>query len=262
MKNLNLVSVIALSAALAACGPNDPPPLPDVEGFDADRPALSADAPEMDETVAAFQSFADEVFSLDGGTEANFDAVNDVLPDLVSISWDEKAFDAGSGATVFGDFTITINTEPEFGLRAEEAKVWGLDDGFITARMGGERLNETGPIVSRVEMTGLEYYGVANALNQMFEAMSSTMDEEMQAEFDPVISNFEVKSDKVVLSNLTLRPYEYTPAPDSLYDFLDVPEDEMEQVRENVALFQQIIAVARTIGIEKAAMFDSTVNLQ
>ncbi|MGB3626372.1 MAG: hypothetical protein WA989_11100 [Henriciella sp.] len=262
MKTLHLVSAISIAAALTACERNEPPPLPNVEGFDAETPAVSEGAPDMEETIAAFQTFADEAFDIDDGTQADFAAINAALPDLVSITWDSEAFDADTGATLFGDLTATINTDPEFGLRASEARVWGLDDGFISARMRGERLDETATAISRMELSGLEYYGVANALNQMFDAMASTMDDEMQAEFDPVVSNFEITADKFVISNLTLRPYEYSPAPDSLYEFLDVPEDEVEQVRENVGLLQQIVAVSRTIDIEKAAIFDSTINLQ
>lgn len=262
MKKLNLVSALAIAAALTACGRDEPPPLPDVEGFDTETPELSADAPDMAETIAAFETFADEAFSLDGGVQADLASINEALPDLVSVSWGETSFDESSGATVFDNLAITINIEPEFGLRAEEAKVWGLDEDFISARMRGERLDETASAASRIEMSGLEYYGIANALNQAFNAMASTMDEEMQAEFDPQVSTFEVTADKLVLSNFTLRPYEYAPAPDSLYEILEVPEDEIEQVRESVALLQQVLAVFRTISIEKAAVFDSTVDFQ
>ncbi|WP_370234963.1 MULTISPECIES: hypothetical protein [Henriciella] len=262
MKLVTFVSTLALAGALVACGKEEPPPLPETPEFNGETPRIAGDGPSIEETVAAFQAFADEAFSLEGGTEAGFDALNGALPELVSVSYDAKSFNADSGATEFDGLAITINTEPAFGLRAAEARLWGFDEDFLVARLGGERLDESSKLFDRLEAETISYFGVANAVNTLFEAfVTSIEDEEAAQDVDLAIDKFDVTAERMVVSSLNLRPFEFAPAPDSLYDFMDVPEEERGNARKAVELVQQVLAVSRTISIDDAVMYDAKVNL-
>ncbi|MEM5516691.1 hypothetical protein WNY37_06995 [Henriciella sp. AS95] len=261
MKLLNWVSTIAIAGALVACGKDEPPPLPDESGFSGEMADASEDAPDFEETIKAFEAFADEAFLLQDGSEAGFDELNEALPDLVTVSWDEKSFDDSTGATALTGLAITINTDPAFGLRAEEARLWGFDEGFLAARLRGEQLDVEARLFDRLEAENLSYFGVADAAETLFDSLAAEAEDDDLDSVDFALDTFEVTANRMVVSNLTLRPYEFAPAPDSLYEMMEVSEDEIENVRMAVGLAQQALAVMRTVAMEDAVVYDAKVDV-
>ncbi|WP_084418061.1 hypothetical protein [Henriciella litoralis] len=289
MKSLKWIAALAVSFGIAACGKNEPPPLPDVAGFEGGTPEAADGMPDWAATMDSFESFADELFTVRDGREAELADIQDALPDLVSLSWDEKSFNEDNGATRLENLRITINTEPAFGLAIAEADIWGLNSDFIAARLRGERLDEQGDMFERVVARDLSYFGAADALNSLFQ----TLEDEIQTD-DAEFAEFGVRqldgtTERLAMSGGKLRPFEYVPLSEAQYaaldemfndssdwdsdaypeadDPMDLPaEDAVDEVAEvdeglkTLRLAQQVIAVLRTIEIEKGAVSGTEVQ--
>ncbi len=269
MKHLTWMSALVLAGSLSACGDRDGPATP--EKALGDKPtATSEAAADWEASIADLRGLAGEDFSLDGGVEANLDQVNAALPDLVSVSWDEKSFDEASGATVFSGLRVTIASEPEFGMLAEEAEVWGLDTDFIAARLNGERLSETGPALSRLEARNLSYFGVAGAMEALFDSFLDSIEADSDMDIDFDIGMFESNTAEMVISNLTLRPFELSPVSDTFFadlgaDVEGADEEEQAQMAmalDGIRLAQHVIAVVRSLEIEESAWYDTDVKME
>lgn len=261
MKTVSSLSALLLAGALAACGNGKDEPAPD-----APPPPAESDvsAGEWQESIASLQALAGEAFSLEGQLEADLQPINEALPDLLSVSWDDKSLDPTSGATVFKGLKVTVATEPEFGLQAEEAELWGLDTEFVAARLRGERLDETGLAFNRLEARNVSYFGVANAFNTLFDAMEESIEDESGTDVDIGFETFDSQTAEMVLSNVSLRPYEMVPISDTFFEDLvpdeeisDEDREEMAVATEAVRLAQQAVAVVRTLSIESGASYDS-----
>ena len=68
MKRLYWLPAAFLATSLVSCGKNEPPPLPDVAGFEEDGTDALSDPRDWSETVTAFESFAGDAFSFEGGS--------------------------------------------------------------------------------------------------------------------------------------------------------------------------------------------------
>lgn len=261
MKTVSSLSALFLAGVLAACGNGKDEPAPD-----APAPPAESDvsAGEWQESIASLQALAGEAFSLEDQLEADLQPINDALPDLLSISWDDKSLDPTSGATVFTGLKVTIATEPEFGIQAEEAELWGLNTDLVSARLRGERLDETGLAFNRLEARNVSYFGVANAFNTLFDAMEESIEDDSGTDVDFGFDTFESNTAEMVLSNVSLRPYELVPISDTFFEDLvpdeeisDEDREEMAVATEAVRLAQQVVAVVRTLSVESGASYDS-----
>ena len=260
MKRLTAFSALLVAGSLAACGNN---------GGDTPKPPVETPeaAADWEASIASLQALAGEDFSLENQLEADLAPINEALPDFLSISWDDKSLDEATGATLFTGLTITIATDPEFGIRADEAEVWGLNTDLISARLSGERLDESGLAFNRLEARGASYFGVANAMNTLFNAMEETIREqgdELEIGFD--VETFDSTIREMVMSNVSLRPYEIVPVSDTFFYDLGVPDEEMTEEDEQsmamavdaVRLAQQVVAIGRSLAVEDGAVYDST----
>lgn len=264
MKTVSSLSALLLAGALAACGNGKDEPAPDAPAPPAESEVSAGD---WQESIAGLQALAGEAFSLEDQLEADLQPINDALPDLLSISWDDKSLDPASGATVFKGLKVTIATDPEFGIQAEEAELWGLNTDLISARLRGERLDETGLAFNRLEARNVSYFGVANAFNTLFDAMEESIEDESGTDVDFGFETFESNTAEMVLSNVSLRPYEMVPISDTFFKDLLPDEEITEEDREEMAvatqaarLAQQVVAVVRTLSIESGASYDTTAS--
>lgn len=293
MKLSRWIPAAIAAVVLAACGRNEPPPLPEVPGFgsEADDPVIAPR--DWSETVAAFETFAEEALSIEGASEADIAGVQAALPDWISLSWDEASFDSASGATTFSNLALTINTEPAFGLSMETARFWGLDGDFLAARLSGERLDETGKVFDRMEATSVRYFGIADALNALFETMLALEMDGAASEFN--VQEVTVEADRLVIAGMSLRPFEYVPLSDEQFAALDdamqgdelpplvvsgTGDDEDEPALEAetdepvesdadtpfeeadvIRIAQQAIAFGRTLSVDRGAAFGISARL-
>lgn len=290
MKLPHWICAAAIAVSLTACGKNEPPPLPDVPGFGEDAGEPVASPRDFGATISAFESFADEAFRQGGGKEADLSAVQAALPGWISLSWDSQTFDAASGASEFENLAVTIHTEPSFGISMETARVWGLDSDFLAARLSGQRLEESGKLLDRLEASNVRYFGMANALNTAFEALNEL--ESGAAVID--VRDMSMTIDRFVSAGMSLRPFDYVPISEAQFAALDgavegddglppvevmpesgpqdagpvtdealpaetqtgLPVSEIEIVR----IAQQALAVGRSVSTERGAAFGLTMR--
>ena len=267
MKKLTFMGALLVAGTLSACNGADDTdtaaaqPLPETEQADT----------AWEASIAPLRALAEEAFNLEASSEADLSAINEALPDLFSISWDEKSFDEGTGATVFTGLKITIATDPEFGLQAGEAEVWGLNSDLIAARLRGERLDETGLVFNRLEARNVKYFGLAGAMNVLFDALKEEIEEESEAYEDLVLNveTFEAETAEMVMNGVSLRPFEYVPVSDSIFDAIGVAQEDEDELgpdemadREfalkTLRLAQQVLAVSRSLSVEEGASYNTS----
>lgn len=265
MKTIGWVSGLVLATSLAACDQVRTPPGLDRAGSgDEAGPAASGTVGVTDwqGTLVEYEAFADTPYSSEGGLEADLSGVQAALPDMLSLSWNETAFDAASGATAFSDLRLTLNTDPAVSIAIDEARVWGFDGDFLAARLRGERLDEAGTVFERLEADGYAIVGAADALNAAFGVLEDELGEGADTVFG--VSQLDIAAETSVTSNLSLRPFEYVPVTDEQFSKLDEffgagdfdAEDEEADAGvqpEHVRTAQKVLAAFRSISIERGA---------
>ena len=213
------------------------------------------ETPEVSDLVGtvdfdSFMAVANESFVSSGASEADLSGVVAALPDYASLTWASKSFDAESGATQFEDLAIGFGTEPQFGLNFETAKVWDLEPGLLTARLSGERLSESGPIFSRMEGENVSYFGVSQAMNMVVDSILTGMDAELPEGMDLSFDEFESNTDKLVLTGVSLRPWELSVLTQE--QVAEFGEEVPEQAMDFIHLAQHLIAVSRAVAMDKS----------
>lgn len=249
LKTWTVAAIVATS--LTACAPaEDTPETPT---------AMSKVTTDADPVVAEFMAFANESFTDAGASEADLSALMASLPDYAAITWDAKSFDPESGATVFEDLSIGFGNDPQFGINFEDAKLWGFDDELLVARLGGERLSETGLIFTRMEGSNVSYFGVDLAFNALFESIFSQIDEDLPEGFEVAFERLESNTERFVVSNVGLLPWELSLLPQETLTSLD--EDIPPTVTEAIHTAQWLVAIGRSMSVEKSFAENTLVNL-
>ncbi|MEO1552524.1 MAG: hypothetical protein AAFR82_01225 [Pseudomonadota bacterium] len=239
------------ATALAACTPGT-----EVADDPAGSTTMTAQA---DPVVAEFMAFANESFVDAAASEADLSSLVASLPDYAAITWDVKSFDAESGATVFEGLSIGFGSDPQFGLTFEDARLWGFEDELLVARLGGERLSESGLILTRLEGTNVSYFGVDLAFNALFESIFSQIDEDLPEGFEVAFERLDVNAERVVVSNLGLLPWELSLLPSETLTALD--EDIPPTVTEAIHTAQWLVAIGRALSIDKSVTENTLVNM-
>lgn len=249
LKTWTVAALVATS--LTACTPS-------AEGPD-DSTESGAVSVETDSVVAEFMTFANASYSESDSSEADLSGLVASLPDYAAITWDAKSFDAASGATVFEDLSIGFGTDPQFGITFEDAKLWGYDDELLVARLGGERLSESGLLFTRMEGRNVSYFGVDLAFNALFDSIFSQIDEDLPDGFEVAFERLESNTERFVVSNAGLLPWELSLLPSETLTALD--EDIPPAVTDAVHTAQWLVAIGRSISVEKSVATNTLVNL-
>ena len=247
-KKLWLSGAIA-AALLVACTPGTEKP-----------EAPATETASSSAMLDAFMAVADETLIVENAREADLTALVAALPDYATLSWDSKSLDTASGATAFENLSFGFGADPQFGLHFESAKVWGLETDLLAARLNGERLSDTGPLLTRLEADNVSYFGVAQAVNVLFDSIMRGIEEELPEGAELAFDEFESNTDRLVVTGVTLRPWELNPLPPERITDLD--EDIPAEVVDFIHVAQQMVAVTRSISIDKNVSFGTRAHLK
>ncbi len=244
-RTLTLYGTAILALGLSACSPSGEP-------VDKPTPETTEVQDSGRADIAVYQALASEQFVDSRGQEADLTGLVAALPAFVSLSWDEQSFDADSGATVFTGLDLQVTGDNPFGLKIDQAAFWGLETELLAARLGGERLDDSGALFTRLEADGLNYYGLAEAITGFFTGIIAQMpDTEEFADGLFVVDQLDITADRMVMTGASLRPWEYTAVPETLLDELD--DEEAEAFLLPALHFgQQAIAFNRAIAYDQA----------
>ncbi len=210
--------------------------------------------------MASFQAVLDETLTVEGANEADLSGLVAALPDYASLTWDSQSFNAVNGATEFENLAFGFGSDPQFGLRFETASVWGLETELLEARLSGERLSESGPLLTRLEGTNVSYFGFVQAFNGLFDMILAGAGEELPEDVELAFDAFESNTERVVVTGVALRPWEYVPLPQETLSGLD--EDIPAEALSFVHFGQQMIAVSRSIAVETSVSSNTTASLK
>ena len=248
MKRFGYLGAGLAVLALASCNPT-------VEAPGADDAPLEKASITSDGAIAPFMALVETPFSQAGASETDLEPLIAALPAYAALDWDTKSFVAETGATVFTGLSFSLGEgDTKFGVRFDEASVWGLETDLLTARLNGQRLSEAGPLFTRLDGTNLTYFGIDTALTALFEGMLERFDAEMPSDFEFGFDDFDMSARRVVVTDAALQPWELVKAPASLVSSLD--ETEQEGVLEAVHFGQHLIAISRSMSYGNTVMFD------
>ncbi|MCR9223429.1 MAG: hypothetical protein NXH70_05105 [Hyphomonas sp.] len=252
MKKKHWLSGAMAAALLTACTQNsDTPQTPDTP---------VGQTIESSAVIANFSAVLDEKLTVEDAGEANLSGVVSVLPDYASLSWDSQSFDAVSGATQFENLAFGFGSDPQFGLLFETATVWGLETDLLEARLAGERLSESGALFTRLEGTNVSYFGVTQAFNGLFDMILEGAGEELPEGMELAFDEFESNTERMVMTGVSLRPWELVPLSQEALSGLD--EEIPPEALSFVHFGQQMIAVSRSIAIDKSVSSGTVANLK
>lgn len=234
---MRLKTIFAVAAlTLAACG----------QSSDAPNSNLSNKGEVAAIDTSSFDDLLNASFEMKGTSEANLTDLVAALPENALLSWDAKAFDEKSGATVFTGLKIGYEDEVSFGLQFEEASVWGLETDLLAARLKGERLFETGQIYTRFEGQNMAYYGLDSAFNHWFGSLLEMTGEDLPEGTDFRIGEVISTAERIVSTNASLRPWELSLIPASKLEGMD--ESDQEPFLNALHLAQHVVAIGRSVG--------------
>lgn len=253
MKFAYVLTAAAMTVFISGCTDRTETPVE----VTSEGPVIQGDA-----AYDAFMAFADEAFTIADASEADLSGLIGALPNYASLTWETKSFDAASGATVFEGLAIGFGEDAKFGLQFDEAKVWGLETDLLTARLQGERLSESGPLLTRLEGTNASYFGVATAINSVLNGFLVDMatDEDFPETFELSINELESTTERVVVAGVSLRPWELSLL--SPEDLGELSEDIPEEVFEIAHVAQHLIAIGRSISIDQSVSLGTVASVE
>jgi hypothetical protein len=245
---------IAIAGGLTACTPAESPSTEPTTAASSD-----ATAPD-DAEYAAYMAYVNDPYTTSGASEADLSGLIANLPAYASLTWDEKSLDAATGATVFEGLSIGFGGTEKFGVNFETAKLWGYDDSLLVSRLAGERLTETGALFTRLEGTNVSYFGVVPAINAIFDETLEQLDAELPEGFDFGFDRFDSNTERFVMSGVSLRPWELSLLPAER--ITDIDDEIPAEVVDIVHAGQRLIAVSRSLSIEKSVSLDTNFTFE
>ena len=248
MKKLGWIGASVAVLTLTNCTPKSEAPETPAK---AQAAATSGGYDEL----TPFVSLLNTPFSETGAVEADLSGLVAALPDYAGLTWDSKTLNADTGATVFEGLSLSLGGDTPFGIRFEQASIWGLETDLLAARLGGERLDETGVLFTRLDGTDVSYFGVAEAMNQAFADFMDFIDEDLPPDLEFAVDDFDFTSQRLVMTDLRLRSWELVKAPASLVGELD--EEAQALALGGIHLGQQGIAIVRSIAYDQAVVADT-----
>lgn len=202
------------------------------------------------------EKMAAEPFKLEAKGAADVASVRDALPKAVSLTWASLDFDAATGATVMKNVKLTPADMPEIGLNISELRLWNFNAEFAKARLGGQRLTETGDLARRIEAMGTSVFGLETLMGPAMDAYTGAIENTVTAQLPPEVAaevsgsmqtkldDYEFSIGRLVFDDVKLRPYELKLAQLP-------PENEFAEV---MPLLQTYMAVSRSFGIDTVFM--------
>ncbi len=171
-------------------------------------------------------------------------ALTALMGDAVSITWATAEPDAATGAMRLTDIRVTLpgDTPQEF-LAVEDALFWGFDTAALTARIRGDRLDDTIRLFDRIELTGVSF-DTADYSNMLDTALTDLADDSSVGRTYYESSTIFVG--QLVADGFTLHPWTYA----------DTATQD-----EGLAAIQLLSAVARSFTLD-SLLFAETVSLQ
>ncbi|MDJ0919645.1 MAG: hypothetical protein QNI84_00845 [Henriciella sp.] len=257
MKQVIWATVGAAALSLAACYPASETPSDSPGAVEA--PESDSASAGVDPDLAPFTDLLGATYTQSGAVEADLTGLLEALPTYAGVDWETMRFDSDTGATVFTGLDISLGTDAPVGMRFEEASVWGLDADFLAARLRGERLDESGPVMTRFDGRQFSYFGFGDALNF---AMNGFFDliaegEELPEDFNFSVDAFDYSGARFLMTDVSLLPWEFSPlSADILPDELDEEPEVKALLIEGIHLAQHVVAGTRSLAMDKAIMTD------
>lgn len=149
----------------------------------------------------------------------------------------------------------------------DQASLWGLDEALLIERLDGDRLDETGALLTRLDGAGLNYYGVDGAVNDYVDQLMEFFAEPLEdSDFNRSdvfnFETFEAGSERLVLENVSLLPWSYSAIPaERLTEAFDMDLDEVEDLLPFLHSVQEFTAFAASIGYERSILQNSTYSM-
>lgn len=246
---------VAAAAAFAACS-NGTPASPTDEaaesGATLNIPASLAGDPIAAELNTAYQGLVSD-YSDPDSVSVDLQSLADALPDTLAISWADTSYDEANGATSWQDLTITFAfADQSISVVAGTVSAWNLDTDFLAARLRGERLDESGPLASRISAETIRVEGVAASLDWLFSTwFADFVDEPEFAELNFSVDHFDISQDMLVLDGLSLRRWELVPlSADMLPDDIAEDEEALTILLPIAEAYQWWIAFGRAMALD------------
>ncbi len=246
--------------ALVSCSQKDEPKPTDPVN---ERPVSRTDAASEPMLTPYLAVLAETPTDADGEA-VDLSGLVAALPDYVSLTWDAQRFDETSGATVFDGLQLALSGDTPIGMRLDQARIWGLETDLLEARLGGQRLSETGPLFDRLDGTGLSYVGMAEGFNAGLDWMLDLMVDGTPPEVDVEVEEFSFEAQRFVLTGAYLRPWEYSALTSDHIsawtgeEVTDLPDD---LVYDFIHFGQQFVAGMRSLGYANAVVEQGTGKL-
>lgn len=246
--------------ALVSCSQKDEPKPTDPVN---ERPVSRTDAASEPMLTPYLAVLAETPTDADGEA-VDLSGLVAALPDYVSLTWDAQRFDEASGATVFDGLQLALSGDTPIGMRLDQTRIWGLETDLLEARLGGQRLSETGPLFDRLDGTGLSYVGMAEGFNAGLDWMLDLMVDGTPPEVDVEVEEFSFEAQRFVLTGAYLRPWEYSALTSDHIsawtgeEVTDLPDD---LIFDFIHIGQQFVAGMRSLGYANAVVEQGTGKL-
>lgn len=262
MKQIRWVLAGTAAFGLAACYPATDAPT-ETTGTGETPEVISVPA-EVDADFAEFTSLLEASFVDADASETDLTGLLAALPAYTAIDWETMRFDGDTGATVFTGLNVSLGSDTPIGMRFEEAMVWGLDADFLAARLRGERLTESGALMTRFDGRQFTYFGLGEAINIGINGFIDLIadGEDLPEGFDFGVEAFDYSGSRLLITDVSLLPWEMALlSADILPEELDEEPEVKELFVNGIHLMQQFVAGSRSVAMDKAVMTDATMTM-
>lgn len=234
----------------------------------ATLPAIAQDATsELDRleadsraAIATYQAALSETFVDTSDATSDLSILSNVLPEGFAVTWDTADVNGGTGATVYGNLDISYTTlTGTMGLKFDTVAIWGLDEEFLLARLGGSQLNETASLATRIDASGMAAYGVAETIDGLIDMwIPEGVQEDIGGFGMPV---FEMTTDRIVIDNLKLGAFAYAPMTQEQLSGLD-EDGEFGDALPTIQSVQKVTAALAAIGYDSSVSVGNNSTIQ
>ena len=211
---------------------------------------------------AYFESLRSDVYKSKTSKQTDIEALSDLLPETLNLTFDDISYSDKSGATTLSDVNLTV-VDSDFGINIETLLLWDVNETAISDRISGKNLDSDVSLLGRIEARNLSVFGLETAFQPLIDASNDLNQKLLEdtiggdASLEQLIDKYDISLESFIATDVKVHPW--------VLNLTQSPFTEDEEATEETEVWhflQKMAAWNHAISVEDMAAYDGTFEIE
>lgn len=214
---------------------------------------------------AYFESLRSGAYKSKTSKQANIEALSDLLPETLDLTYGAISYSEKSGATILSDVNLTVE-DSELGVNIKTLSLWDVNETAISDRLSGKNLDSDVSVLGRLEASNLSVFGLEAAFKPMMNASNNLNQKILEGSLGDdsdysygllkqSIDNYDISLKNFIVTDIKMHPW--------VLNLTQAPFDEdAPEANDFWHSFQKMAAWSYAMSYEDMAAYDGVFEIE